>query len=122
ADLAEPAGVLVQLEPEVGDLAVTRTADGDLLELGASVAEVHHRLGARLAEPDRATGGPRQRAEQQFLGVAPDLGAEPAADVGSEDPHIFLLDAGGGGDRLDGTLGVLGRDPDEQPVALPGGG
>ena len=38
----------------VGDGAVARAADGDVLHLGAAVAEADHRLAARLLPPQRA--------------------------------------------------------------------
>ena len=95
ADLAEAARVLVQLEPQVRDLAVAGAADGDLLQLGAAVAEAGHRLAAGLLEPHRAADLARQHADQQLLAVAADLGAEPAADVGGQDPHLVGADACG---------------------------
>ena len=119
ADVGEPPGVLIQLEPQVGDRAVASAADGDLLQLGAPVAEAGHRLAAGLLEPHRPAHLPRQYADQQFLAVAPDLGAEPTADVGRQDPHLIGLDPCGRGDRIARALRVLGRQPHVQAPVDP---
>ena len=87
AHLGEPAAVLDDVQPVVRDLAVAVAADGDVLDLGAAVAERPScsRCGSRAS----AAGGRRAwrvDAEQGLLGVARDLGAEAAADVGRDHP------------------------------------
>ena len=69
----------------------------------------------RTGRPDLA----RQHADQQFLAVAPDLGAESAADVGCQDPHLVGRDPGRLGDRIACALGVLGRQPHVQATVDP---
>ncbi len=70
------------------DLAVAGPADGDRVQLGTAVAERDHRLGAGL----RPAHGPPERlgetAEHDLLAVQPELGPEPTADVGDDDPDV----------------------------------
>ncbi len=110
-DVHEPARILEQVQLVVGDLALTGAADRHVLQLGATVTEVHHRLAAGLAPAHRASDRLRDRAEQHLLGVGADLRAERAADVGRDDTDLVGLDAVGRGDRRLDALGVLGGQP-----------
>ncbi len=117
----ERAGVLDRVQLVVGDLAVTGAADRDVLELGAAVAEAHHRLAAGFAPAHRAAELLRERAEQEFFGVGVDLGAEAAADVGGDQVDRLGVAAVGCGERVLRSLGALAGDPLDEPAAVPRG-
>ena len=104
----------------VRDVAVAGPTDRDVLHLGATVTERHHRLAAGLAPHDGAAELLRHRPEEELLGGRRDLRPEAAADVGGDDPHVVGFDAVRGDDRGLGALGVLGRDPLVQTAVDPG--
>jgi hypothetical protein len=122
AHLGERARVLQCVELVVGDLAVAGATDGDVLHLGATVAERHHAFAAGLAPAQRATDALRQHTEQRLFGVAADLGAEAAAHIGGDDEHLVGLDAIGADDGGLRALGSLGAEPLVQATIHPGDG
>ena len=74
----------------------------------------------RVSSPaHRPADLPAQPAEQQLLGVAADLGAEPAADVGGDHPHLLGLEPVGRGERVAGAVGVLGARPLDEAAVDP---
>ena len=119
ADLGERTRVLDHEESVVGDLAVARATDRDVLDLGPAVAEGHHRLAARLLPAHRAAEPLAQLAEHDLLGVGADLGAEPAADVGREHAHLVGLQLVADGERVLDALCVLGGSPLVKPTVDP---
>ena len=115
------AGVLDDVEVVGLDRAVAAAADRDLVDLRAAVDHGGHVLGAGLGPPHRAPAPPGQPAEHDVLGVAADLGAETAADVGGDDPHPVLVQPVGRRHRVAQAVGVLGRAPQHEPPVHPGG-
>ena len=85
------------------------------------MAEVHHRLTAGLLKANRSADLGCQHTEDQFFGIAANLGAEPSADVRGENVHLVVLDTVGGGDWTDGSLRVLGAQPLMQAPLMPDG-
>ena len=113
-DAGVGTGVLHHLQAVGQHLAVTRAADGHVLHLAPPVAEAEHALAARLEPPHRAAQPAGQPRAQQLLRVREALGAEAAADVGRDHPHL---------------LGRPGRTPrpgdlapDGHPASWPSGG
>ena len=105
----------------MGDAPVSPATDADGLVLGATVAEIHHRLASGLAEPDRTTDRLGERADEEFLGVDADLRAEAATDIRGDDADLVLRNPVGLGDLTADALGMLGGHPLVQASPLPGG-
>ena len=123
ARLRVGAAVLDDLDPVGEDGAVPPAADGDPLFLGAAVGHRQHVLHARLRPARRAAQLPRDPADDPLLGVDAELGAERAADVRGDDPHLVGLEAEHRHQRALGALRALVRDPGGQPPVLaPDGG
>src|SRR2546421_519938 len=76
--------------------------------LGPGVARPARPPGAALAPLDGPGAPPRQPRHEQLVGVAADLGAEAATDVGGDHPDLRLVEPQPLGERLLGAVGVLG--------------
>ena len=72
----------------MGDFAIARTADGDVLQLCATMTEANHGLATCFAPTNRATHALCDNTEKQIFGVCADLCAETAAHVGGL--HAYL--------------------------------
>ena len=117
--VGEAAAVLKDEQLVVRNLAVARTADGDVLQLGAAMAEGDHALAAGLAPAQRTANKLREPAEQKFFGIGADLGAEAAAHVGCEHANIGIGDTVGRDQLALHALSVLGADPLVEPAIDP---
>ena len=116
------AGVLQRLEPVGEHLAVLRPADGEVEALRASVWERDHALAARLGPAHRPAELACKPDDQQLLHVER-LRAEPPADVWSDDPDLFRLEAERLGDPHPVLVRRLRRQPGgEAPVGPELGG
>ncbi len=74
---------------------------------------------AGLRPADRAAGVLGGRRDADHVPVHPDLGTEPAADIGRDDPDRRRVKAQPAGDRVPRDLRVLGAAPDGEPVHRP---
>ena len=110
--------VLHDLQAVGGDLAVAGAPDGDVLDLGPAVTEVHHRLGAGLGPLDGSAEVLGQRAEEEVLGVGARLRAEAAADVGGDDTDLVLVEPEHLGHRLTDRVGALVAGVDHEAAVL----
>ena len=115
ADLDPSSAVLDGMQAVVGDLAVPVATHRDVLDLAPAVAEGHHRLGSVLSPPQRTTDTLRQHPEEDLFGVARDLGAEAATNIGGDDPQLLAGQAIAGHDRVTGALCPLCAEPLVQP-------
>ncbi len=105
------------------DGTVASSADRDLLDLSAPVAETHHALGAGLGPSHRASQTHRHPGHEQLLGIAEYLRAEAATHVGSDHTNLLRLDLEHLREQLSRCERVLTRDPEgEAPVLLDAGG
>ena len=91
--------------------AVATPADRGVLHLRPPMAQPEHRLGPGLHPPHGAVEAPGQLGGESLLGVQPVLGAEPAADVGADHPHLRLVEPEHDGQTVPHTVWVLGGRP-----------
>ena len=71
------------------------------------MAKHHHRLTAGLTPAQRAIDFLGECAEQHLLGVGIDFRAEPAANVGGDDPEVAVIAAVGSDECSLGALRLL---------------
>ena len=109
------AAVLEDVDAQRRDPAVAGAADAHLLELSAPVAHSDQVLRPGLPPAH----GALQPGDDEVLRVLAVLGAEAAADVGGDHPHLL----GGEPERLPhsrrGAVGLLGARPDREPAVAP---
>ena len=110
---------MVHLQRVGEHLAVSRSTDGDVLDLRTPVTECDHRLAAGLAPTHGSTAALGEHSEQDFFGIGVDLRAEATADVRSDDAHDLWLDAERRGDAGLGALCVLRGNPLDESAVVP---
>jgi hypothetical protein len=99
-----------------GDRAVARDAEPRAVALIAIRRRGQEVLAARLDPFHRPAKPARRRRQQDVLGIDVPLGAEAAADVGRDHPHLLLCQAQGRRDRGAHGERNLRRRPDRQPA------
>ena len=110
-----------QVDPHAEDLAVVGDRELDLLQLVAAVVGGLGVLAARLDPLDRLADLERDDRGDDLLAIELQLRAEPAADVGRDDPQLVLGDAGGQRQQDPHDVRDLGRRP-ERELAVGAGG
>jgi hypothetical protein len=98
-----------EAHPYRGELAVGVGRQLDVLDLAAPLDAGDGVLGAGLVPAHRSAELAGERHAEQFLGVDVELGAEPAADGGSDDAELVFGHAEGDGDHHLEHVGDLGR-------------
>ena len=106
------AQVRVRVDPEGDDLAVPVDRHLGLGDVVPAVGVRHERLAALRRPLDRTSELLRRPGDRDLLRVEEDLGAEPAADVRRDHPHLVLGHAQHERRHEQPVhVGILGGDP-----------
>ena len=117
----EGACVLNRTELVVGDFALSGAADRDVLQLTATVAEIHHRLAACFTPAHWSAEQLGDGPEEKFFGIGVDLRAEAATDVRGDQVNGIGISAVGCDEGGLGALCTLARDPLDETTLVPHG-
>ena len=115
------AEVLTDDHPQRPDAPVAIEPHVDVVLLVASSGHLHHRFGSRLRELDGTAQPLRQQRRHEQFGIPDDLGAETAADVGSDHATTRLRDVEERGQVVAQVVRRLERRPEREPRWRPVG-
>ena len=102
----------------MGEAAIGGAPQGDGLELGPAVAQRLKALGAGFGPAHRAARPAGQPSQQALLGARAGLGAEAAAHIGDDHPHLRQIQTQRAGNGPLGGVGPLGTRPASEPTVI----